>query len=52
MPPEPPSLPTMLPPNLGDVVMASPRMNPQAKAFLKELFNIDKDIPRCDRDYK
>lgn len=34
-----------------ELVMSSRKLSSRAKVFVKELFNIDKDIPRCDRDY-
>ena len=40
-----------LPPSPEELVMLSMKLSSQGKLFAKELFNIDKDIPRCDRDY-
>lgn len=34
-----------------ELVMSSLKLDSRAKVFVKELYNIDKDIPRCDRDY-
>ena len=34
-----------------ELVMSSLKLNSRDKVFVKELYTIDKDIPRCDRDY-
>lgn len=41
----------MWPPTPEELVMSSQKLDSQGKVFVKELINIDKDIPRCDRDY-
>ena len=41
----------LYPHNPEEVVMSSLKLDSRAKVFVKELYNIDKDIPRCDRDY-
>ena len=37
--------------NPEELVMSSQKLDSRARVFVKELYNIDKDIPRCDRDY-
>ena len=37
--------------NPEEVVTSSLKLDAMAKLFVKEMYNIDKDIPRCDRDY-
>ncbi len=34
-----------------EAVMSSLKLDSKSKVFVKELYNIDKDVPRCDRDY-
>ena len=34
-----------------EMVISSLKLDAKGKVFVKELYNIDKDIPRCDRDY-
>lgn len=41
----------LMPPGPEELVFASQKLSSQGKIFAKELFNIDKDIPRCDRDF-
>ncbi len=38
-------------PDPEELVMSSRKLDSKGKIFIKELYNIDKDIPRCDRDY-
>lgn len=42
----------IFPPDPEEVVMGSTRLDSQGREFVKNLYNIDKDIPRCDRDYE
>lgn len=39
------------PPDPEELIMSSSKLDSRGKIFVKELYNIDKDIPRCDRDY-
>lgn len=41
----------LFPPDTEEVVMSSVKFDSLGKEFVKNLYNIDKDIPRCDRDY-
>lgn len=43
--------PPVLSPDPIEAVMLSLKLDSKGKLFAKELYNIDKDIPRCDRDY-
>ena len=38
-------------PDPEELLMTSPKLDSHGRVFVKELYNIDKDIPRCDRDY-
>ncbi len=39
-------------PDPEELLMTSPKLDSHGRLFIKELYNIDKDIPRCDRDYE
>ena len=41
----------LFPLDTEEAVMSSVKFDSLGKEFVKNLYNIDKDIPRCDRDY-
>ena len=40
-----------IPPMSCDYIQPMSELDERGEKFLQDLYNIDKDIPRCDRDY-